>query len=424
MSDSTEPTSKDSASGSPGAAVARWLILTLLLIGGLWLGIHALLKTQPSDESAGGGAAAGGFPPSTVLAVPVRQETVQQTRRVTGTLQAVSRAEVAAQEAAAVQEVMVDEGDLVEKGEVLAVLDGRRLKAEFAEARARETAAKAGVSQREAETKRADSDLEMKRGLVEKGAVSRREQLDAEREATVAIARLQAAKDELAAVKSQIDLLQVRQEDLEVKAPFQGRIVARHVDPGEWVSAGTSVVSLVSRGTIEAWLDVPERYVSGVMAAGENLKVGITAVNEVLPAQEVTVVADVNSRSRLFPVIARIDDLDGTLAPGMSAYADVPVDVPQDRLAIPVDALISARDMSYVFRVAASPEGQGPPSAEKVVVDVVFQNEETVYLDASNLNAGDQVITEGNERLFPGTPLDVHPASETGTTSPGDVAQP
>lgn len=180
----------------------RWFVLAAVVLVGLWLGIKALQNTP--EVGAGGEASAGaapaGPPPATVLVQTVVLQPSQQTRKITGSLRAVSRAEVAAREAGAVAEVLVDEGQSVEQGAVLARLDARRLDAEFAEATALVTASESVGKQRDAEARRTLTDFERKQNLFRTGAVSEGEFLDAQRAREVAVAAAEAAVNELAAV--------------------------------------------------------------------------------------------------------------------------------------------------------------------------------------------------------------------------------
>ena len=294
-----------------GGGVIRWIVLAAIVAAALWFGLKAIRETPVAGEEGGGpaGGPPSGPPPASVIVAEVQKRPAEERRRVTGSLRAKSRAEVAARESGAVETVEVDEGDVVKKGEVIATLDTRRLDAELAQARARATVAEAMVTQREAESKRADSDLESKRELLNDRAVSKREVLDAEREAAVAKARTQAAEDELAAERSVLELLEVRLGDLEVKAPFDGRVVTRHVEPGEWLAAGAAVVTLVSTGDIEAWLDVPERFAASVEAAGGDLSVVADGSGFVAEAKALRRVADVDQRTRLFTVVVTLEDV-------------------------------------------------------------------------------------------------------------------
>lgn len=400
----------------------RWIILAVVLFAGLWFGIQALRKAEPAAPEGAAGGAPQGPPPATVIAAPVVQEPVQEKRRVTGTLHAVERAEVAAQESGAVKEVKVDVGDDVEKDDVLLLLDDRRLRATLAEAESRHTAAIAVVEERTAEEKRAVSDLEMKEKLYSQRAVAEREFLDAQREASVASARRKAAEDEKNASDSALELLRVRVADLEVKAPFSGRVVERNIDPGEWIAPGDSVITLVSSGTIEAWMNVPERFVGSVSEGADPMDIIADGTGATSPAKSIRRVSDIDPVTRLFPVVVEIDDLAGDLAPGMSVHAELPVGKMESMLAVPVDAVIETFQGASVFRVTPT-EGGGMPTAERVPVTVRFRRDGLTFLGAESLKPGQMVVVEGNERLFPGTPLIVG-EPEKGEEAPVEGVKP
>ena len=171
----------------------RWLALAAVVAGGFWLGARQLqkAKTAPGPE---GGSENFGPPPTAVMVADVQKLETRETIRVTGTLRAAHRSDIAARETGPLTSIRVNEGDAVAEMDVLATIDDRRLKAEIAELQANLTAAKALVTQREAESTRAASDLKMKQQLVRDRALSRRELLDAEREVAVADAREQAAR--------------------------------------------------------------------------------------------------------------------------------------------------------------------------------------------------------------------------------------
>ena len=108
----------------------------------------------------------------------------------------------------------------------------------------------------------------------------------------------------------------------------------------------------------------------------------------------------------------------------MSIQVDLPVGEKAPRLTVPVDAVIIERAQAYVFRPAAQvgepPAGQ-MPRAEKIAVRELFRRNGLVFIEAESLKAGDQVITEGNERLMPGTPL-IIPAPTDDAEATGDPA--
>jgi RND family efflux transporter MFP subunit len=344
---------------------------------------------------------------------------------VTGSLRAAPRAQVAAREGAAVESTHVDVGDLVKAGDALVSLDARRLTAILAEGEAALTAARAELMQRQAENERAEQDQIMMAGLWEQKAVAEREYLDSVSEAKVASSREDAARESIEAATKRLELIRVRQTDLEVVAPFDGRVVTRHIEIGEWLNEGDPVVTLVSTGEVEAWLQLPERHIAKFKAdMPASVELRLPGRSEPILAKSFSLVPDVGGRSRRFDLIARIPDPDNRLTPGTSVQAEVPLGKLAERLVVASDAIMKGYAGSYVYTVEDSTSG--PPVASRVPVEVLFERNGEAVLAEGALKPGVRVIVEGNERLFPKTPLNPQPYSEArpdGSTA-GSAAAP
>ena len=374
-----------------------------------WLGVLALLglgsyfswKALRDAKPVGSAGPPGGRPPSTVIVQAVAQKKVVETLSVTGTLRAVRRADIAALEGAAVQAVHVNEGDDVKKGDPIATLDGRRLAAQQQEAQADLTAAVAQLAQHDAELERARRDLDMMDELWAERAVSEREFLDSKRGLQVAVAVQEAAVEAVGAARKRLDLFDVRTADLQVTAPFDGKIVERHAELGEWLNIGDPVVTLVSTGEIEAWLQVPERHAMRMKdSAPGDMILKLPGRSEAARADRIRVVQDIDGRSRLFTVIAHIPDVGKNFTPGSSVDAVIPLGAEADRMVVPTDAVLNGFSGTYVY----IPDGT-PQTAKRVKVEVLFERGGESILADGALKAGNSVIVEGNERLMPGAPV-------------------
>lgn len=376
------------------------VILAIVVIGLSWWAINALSKSKVkeglSDDSS------ERPPPANVIMATVEKRSSQKTHQVVGTLRAKSRAKVAAREAGAILSINSDEGDLVGINSIIATLDTRRLDAQISEAKAQITIAEALVHQKESRAKRSATDLAMKEKLFASKALSESEVLDARSAKNVDISVFTSAKDSLKAAQSRLELLNVRLNDLQILAPFTGRVVERHVEPGEWVEPGSAVVTLVSSGEIEAWLQVPERFAA--TAQGKQIPVTLTATGQTITSTSLTVVPEANISTRTLQMVANLPNPDNTLVPGLSVTAALPVSQKTERLAIPVNAIVQGYAGSGVF-VGTIVEGSPFPVATRLPVEVLFQEKEIVFIKAEDLKAGDQVVIEGNERLFPSQPL-------------------
>lgn len=361
----------------------------------------------------GGGGGPPGMPPAAVLVQAVKSEVTQAEERVTGTLKAVAQARVAAREPGAVSEVLIREGDTVVAGAPLARLDARRTTALLAEAEARLVAARNLLEQRQAELRRAETDATMKRGLRERQAVSQSDLLDAEKLLAVATAQRDAAIVGIKEMESRIDLLKVQLTDLTVTAPFAGTVVERRVEAGEWLGAGAVVASLVTLDPIEAWLRVPARHLAGTELEAATFRVRQSATGREFTPAKVEKIPQVEPLSQLFVVVATVPNPRRELTPGESVTGVVPVGKRQPYWRIPVNAVVQTPTGRFAY-VVRQPEGEGPPIARRVAVDVAFERDGAAYVAATadGFKEGDLVVVEGNERLLPGQPLLVKPAGD------------
>ncbi|QDU39520.1 Multidrug resistance protein MdtA precursor [Maioricimonas rarisocia] len=351
---------------------------------------------------------------------------MQRHHRVTGSLRAVARGDVAALEEGRVVEVTVREGASVRKGDVIARGDTRRLEAQKSELQATLQKIEALVAQHQAELRQAKLDLDRHRKLVQSNASTMEEFEHRETAVVVAQAQLESEQRRSGEINSQIELLQIRLDDMTVRAPYNGRIVERHTEPGEWIRAGAPFVTMVSSGQVEAWLEVPERFLHGLVAGDTSeasslqvdvaeLSVNVRGSDRSYPVLSAKRVPDVQARARTFPLVLTLDDANGALTPGMSVDAWIPVGSREPVLTVPKDAVIRSGRTEYVFKAT---EMDGTVTAVQAPVSVQFETGSLAVIVAENLADGDRVVVEGNERLTSGAPIMVVDSMSTSRRKP------
>src|SRR5690606_35275824 len=181
-------------------------------------------------------------------------------------------ATVSAKVTGKVREVLIEEGQQVEAGEVMATLDPVDAMAGRDLAAAQLAAARSQVAGAQARAAEADANAERLRGLVGQQLVSRAqyEQAVAERDAlraqlTTARRNVQVAADQLAIADNSVD-------NTVVRAPFAGVVIAKAAQPGEMISplsAGggftrTGIGTIVDMDSLEVEVDVGESYIGRV----------------------------------------------------------------------------------------------------------------------------------------------------------------
>jgi len=345
-----------------------------------------------------------------VVVEEVRRETLDRWRRVTGELQAPRRSDLAAEESGRVTSLDVELGDRVEQGEVLATQDTQLRELErdrlAAELRTREGI----VDQREAELSQARRDLERFRRLREQGSANESELDAAETRVDILEAQLTQAEAQIATAQANVAELDARIENMTLRAPFGGRVVAKHTEVGQWLQSGDPFVEIVSLTKIDALLDVPERLVDQLRDSSARIRIRIEAVqledpdrSGVTHAYEVmravtAVVPVADPLSRLVPVRVRLDNPEQRIKPGMSVIGYVPTGSSEPQITVHKDAILRDDAGEYVY---ANMQGQATP----IRIRSRYAVGDRVVVEPGPLQPGTEVVVEGNERLFPTQPL-------------------
>ncbi|HZW08544.1 MAG TPA: efflux RND transporter periplasmic adaptor subunit [Phycisphaerales bacterium] len=371
-----------------------------------------------SAVGAGPWARGQGAPPSPVRVAPAVLEEVAEQRLVTGQLRSLRVAEVASQEAGVVIELLIEVGQRFEAGEVLARLDDERLMLERQRTAAERAATESAIAEERAALDRWEVEVESLRAASEVGASNARERRDAEMTLAQARARLERAERDVEVYVSRLALLDRRVRDMRIVAPFAGVVTRKLTEVGEWLPEGASVCEMVATDELEVVLDVPQAYMAalaGGRLTGESFVVKLDAGGAQVAIDDVRVVPQVDERSRTFRVVARVHNDEGLLASGQSVVGWVPTGTSGAHLIVPVDAIMRSDTGSYVY--VARQIGEGSPQAMPANVSVLFELPGRVVIDAGGVQAGDRVVVEGNERLYPTAPL--APTGAEGGPAPG-----
>ncbi|MBT9370999.1 efflux RND transporter periplasmic adaptor subunit [Rhizobium sp. CSW-27] len=329
---------------------------------------------QGAGQGGGPGGGQGGAAPRGALVVThaVEAGTVNDRLSAIGDGQAIQSVVVMPQASGTITEIRVSSGQKVRKGDVLARLDDEEQRIERD---------KAQVALRSA--------VEKSQSYRNLQSVARLDVLDAQ------------IAEESARLALSTAELNLRRRD--IVAPIDGVAGIVAVNIGDNVTTQTSIVMLDDRSEILVDFWAPERFVtqlkpglaveaSSVSRPGQNFSGEIESIDN-----------RVDSASRTIRVRARIDNASDVLRAGMSFQVGMrfPGDSypAVDPLAVQWDA-----EGAYVWRVDEA-------KARKVRVKIIQRNPDRVLVDAM-LDAGDQVVTEGLQRVREGQPVRVQGAAQ------------
>jgi len=360
--------------------------------------VLAVLFPAPEVRAQGMGG------PQPVVVDAVRLEKTLDRKLVTGEIRAVRQSLVAAREPGVVTAIAIREGTHVKKGAVLAQLDSSRLELELQVIEARGKFDEATLEERKSAREQAARDLESLVKLDERGATNPKELADAKTDLAAAEARIAQAVATIEENARQAALLRRRIADMRIVAPFEGVVVTRSKEVGEWVGPGEALLELISIGAVEAWFTVPQAVFDEVRASRAPVIVSVESAGFEVKSTAMRVVPRVDDRARTFPLVVTLDNRDGNLAAGMSATAWVPAGRDADYLTVLRDALLYGDVGSYLYVARGGGDGK-PAMAMPVSVKTLFPIGSRMAVEAPGVKPGELAIVEGNERLFPMTPV-------------------
>ncbi len=335
----------------------------------------AVLASAALSGCGGGPGGPPGFSVN-VITAPVLVTDVVQSFQAGGSLAPDEAVDLVSESGGRVEAIRIQEGARVAKGDVLFEVDLQKAVANLATARARKNVAQSTAN-------RAAS-------LLKAGAVSQDDNDQAQAELENARANLIEAERRITNAR--------------IAAPFDGRVGARQVSPGQVVPPGAHLARLIDDDPVKIAVNLPERF-AGRIDTGSRLDISITAAPDQTWTGSVYFVSpEVDARTRTFLIKGTIPNPDGRLKPGMFADATVEMGVDRDALLVPESAIVQGVGQATLF--AVSPEGKA--QARSVVLGQRLPGQVQVL---SGVAAGDVVITEGVQKVRDGVP--VNPTSAT-----------
>ena len=422
-----------------GASICRLFRTGRPLVGVvLWVCVLALVASTWGTAVAQD--APQGPPPAPVTTAVAEGGAFSKPVNVTGTVEAMASTVLSSEVDGYLAELLVDEGDAVTEGQVLAQIralpyryaleqaealaraDEERLRELRQGTRAEDIAmAKANLAKAEVAAEIANKNYTRSQSLLEKKIISVEEFDEAHERWEEAQAILEvekatyeralagsreeeigAAEARTAASRAQVAVAKDRLERATIRAPFDGVITAKHTEVGSWVSVGEGVFDLDTTSRVRVRVDIPETYYGQIVIGSEMTITFDSVPNQTFVGMVTKKIPRASGRSRAFPIKVDLDNREGHLASGMLARVMLETPHSGERsVIVPRDALVPRGPNHILVRVQ---DQDGQPIAEILPVKPGRYFGEAVEV-FGDLRAGDRVVVRGNERLRPGQPL-------------------
>lgn len=380
-----------SPSSHRSARAALALFLVLLFVGfGLSLTGCAAGDSEASESGAAEAAEAAQAAENETVPVEVAALTtgpIEEVLRFSTNLEAEQSVGVYSQAARQVEELRVEEGDRVEKGQVLLRLQDDEQQNELAKV--------------EGQLAKARREYERQENLWAEKLIPEQ----AFNDATYEFEQLDLALEE---ARRQLSYTVVR-------APIAGTVTRRLVGLGDQVTVNQHLFDLVDFDTLVARVYVPEKELSK-LDAGLPARIVAPALGGAEYAGEVIRLAPiVDPRSGTVKVTVGIPDWQG-LRPGLYVDVSLVTDVHAEAVLVPKRALVYDQDRVYAYRLVEAAPGEGAgstqgdeadgpqgPTVERILVEPLLEDKEHVEPAGGSLAPGDRVVIAGQAGLKDGT---------------------
>lgn len=322
-------------------------------------------------------------PPAQVDAAPAVRAAFAPLHWAPGTVASREDARVAAETAGRVVSV-AEVGATLRRGDPLARLDDAAF-------RLREQQAQADLSRLQAQLELVRKQEARYEVLVRDAGIS-----GAQLDQVVAERRMR--EQDVASARVALEQARLQRRQAVVRAPFDGVVVERDVEAGEYLGVGAPVARLVNTTSLEVRTRAPVALAAR-LRPGDRVTLREGSRSEAFVVDTVVPVGDGASR-QLELRFALDPGRAGGLAVGAAVQVGVPSDEPRDAVAVPRDALLMRQDGTYVVRIGAD------GLAQRIAVDTGATEGGLVEVKGG-IRPGDALVVRGGERLRPGQAVSV-----------------
>ncbi|MBO8173121.1 MAG: efflux RND transporter periplasmic adaptor subunit [Bacillaceae bacterium] len=420
------------------------------------IGIISILLFTACSQSQETGATPEEEKYVPVTTAEVQKGSIVETTRLSAKLEPVEQASLAPMVSGKVEDIFVEIGDKVEKGQKLVALDKDNIQNQVNNARASLQVAQAGYQQSlesakqrviQAQTNYATAkqayedakrNAERMQQLYEAEAISRQQWEQAQTQLTQAESRYLQAKQEYEHVfgtqptpdtgnsninpaelaptlesvrmsaaqveqaRAQLQSAMNQLEQTVLTSPITGEVANVDVHAGEIASPQMPIMYVVNLDQMIIRLNVPESLI-GNIRQGQEIDVDIPTLNQTVKGKVTAVSAAADPNTLTFPVKIQIDNPDHTLKGGMIARVSLKQKSSENTLTIPTSALLENNGLYRVFVVT---DKDGKKVAEERIVQRGILTSDKVEI-TDGLEEGEQVVVKGKNLLSDGATVKI-----------------
>jgi len=258
-----------------------------------------------------------------------------------GKIEAAKNANLSTRMMGYVNKVHVKVGDKVRKGQLLLSINNADLSAKSAQVNA-------GITEAKAAFNNAEKDYTRFKNLFADNSASQKELDDMAARYEMAKARLEGAQQMKNEVGAQFSYVNIR-------APFEGVITNRFIDPGAMASPGMPLIAMESPGDFEVTAAIPENEISQIVS-GADVKVMVKSLDTLINGKVSEISSSAKNTGGQYLVKIALDKTEVPILSGMYATVQFPIEekLETHRVLIPKDVLVNRGQLSGVYTVSQS----------------------------------------------------------------------
>ncbi len=265
-----------------------------------------------------------------------------------------------------VVDILVEEGQLVKAGDILAVLDGERLRLEM-------LAAKADLD-------RARDEYARHQAMHARGLIS--------------ASMYEGMKYDVEALKAVYQLAALNYDYSSIRAPIAGVVASRDIKPGQTLAANQLAFQIADTSELIAYLQIPQSEL-GKFNTGDTAMMSVDALPGV-PFNSVVkrISPTIDTRNGTFRATVVIDNTTGLLAPGMFGRFTVAYEKHDGALTVPVEAIVEEDDQRFVYVVK-----NNEVERRSIRIGIQYMNNVEIL---EGLSVDEQIVVVGHSSLSDG----------------------
>ena len=374
------------------------IILVILFVGIIGFRVKSKLdaKDQVRQNLSGGNRITS----TTVVKVsPVKPEELIQSHTALGEITAHDEMMIQPRISGRLLEVLVEEGDEVREGQLLAVIDDQTIKLQLQQAENNIAVIKANINQAELDVTRAQAEKTRYKELLLHRYISQHDFDNVERAYRAALTSIEILQEQLSSAEKNRELLRIQLDQAKIYSPIKGYVLTKQVTPGMNLTTGTQMLTIAPLSPVEIKFSIDQKKAVGIKK-GTPVEFTTDALPDGVFRGRIDQTAstyDANTRTMTFSVL--LPNTSGVLEPGMFGTAEVILGH-KVALAFPQESLVTVDGRNGVYYIKEDLTTGFKPVETGIITNGMIEA-------VSGLEQGDPVVVIGQNNLRVGQKVEV-----------------